>query len=151
MKSPQEVITRAGMFTDKWLGAYERPNRYSWAIVLKSTGEVIGRVFGMNPNDGLRQIELTYELGRKWWRKGLMTEAVKAVIDFFFNNVGFSRIYANHADKNLASGKVMQKCGMKFEGTEKMACKCNNGILDKCNYAIHATDAAVLQTQEIVK
>lgn len=49
MECVDDVINVADMFTDKWLNAYERPNRYSWAIELKSTNEVIGRLFGMNP------------------------------------------------------------------------------------------------------
>lgn len=135
-----EALTNAGMFTDNWLNAYERPERYSWAIQLKSTEEVIGRLFGMNPDDKVKQVELAYELCSKWWNKGLMTEAVKAVIPFFFKEVGFNRVYAYHADKNPASGKVMNKCGMLYEGTLRQACVCNSGIFDKVMYAILAED-----------
>jgi [ribosomal protein S5]-alanine N-acetyltransferase len=140
MKSVHDVIHVAEMFTDEWLGAYERPNRYSWAIELKSSGEIIGRFFGMHPDDTISQVELAYELGQNWWNQGLMTEAVKAVIDFFFKEVGLNRIYANHASENPASGKVMQKCGMTYEGTMRQACKCNNGLFDKVNYAILADE-----------
>lgn len=140
MNCIDDVINNAEMFTDKWFGAYERLNRYSWAIVLKSSGNVIGRFFGMNPNDKVSQIELTYEIGQKWWGIGLMTEAVKAVISFFFDKVGFNRIYAYHAHANPASGKVMQKCGMIYEGTMRQACICNNGLFDMVNYAILAQD-----------
>lgn len=140
MQCVEDVINNAEMFTDKWLGAYDRPNRYSWAIQLKASGEVIGRFFGMHPDDDISQIELAYELGRDWWNQGLMTEAVKAIIDFFFNEVGLNRIYANHASENPASGKVMQKCGMTYEGTMRQALKCNNGLFDKVNYAILADD-----------
>jgi len=121
MRCVEDVIHVAEMFTDEWLGAYNKLNRYSWAIQLKSSGEVIGRFFGMYPNDRLSQIELAYELGRYWWNQGLMTEAVKVVIDFFFNEVGFNRIQSNHAADNPASGRVMQKCGMKYEGTMRQA------------------------------
>jgi len=140
MHCVEDVINVAEMFTDKWLGAYEKPNRYSWAIQLKSSGEVIGRFFGMYPDDQLNQIELAYELGRNWWNQGLMTEAVKSVIDFFFSEVGLNRICSNYADENLASGKVMLKCGMTYEGTMRQACKCNNGLFDKVNYAILADE-----------
>lgn len=136
----EDVINIAEMFTDEWLGAYDRLNRYSWAIQLKVSGEVIGRFFGMHPDDYVSQIELAYELGRNWWNQGLMTEAVKAVIDFFFTEIAINRIYANHASENPASGKVMQKCGMIYEGTMRQACKCNNGLFDKVNYAILADE-----------
>ena len=140
MHCVEDVLSIADMFTENWLGAYDRPNRYSWAIQLASSGEVIGRFFGMHPDDRINQIEAAYELGQKWWNQGIMTEAVKGVIDFFFNEVGFNRIYANHASENPASGRVMQKCGMTYEGTMRQACICNNGLFDKVNYAILAED-----------
>ncbi len=140
MKNVEDVINIAKMFTDEWLDAYDRLNRYSWAIQLKASGEVIGRFFGMHPDDRIGQIELAYELGRNWWNQGLMTEAVKAVIDFFFYETGLNRIFAYHASENPASGKVMQKCGMTYEGTMLQACKCNNGLLDKVIYSILANE-----------
>jgi len=140
MHSVEDVVHAADMFTDTWLNAYERSNRYSWAIQLKSTGEVIGRFFGMHPDDRLRQIELAYELGRNWWNRGLMTEATQAVIHFFFQEVGLNRIQSHHADANPASGKVMQKCGMTYEGTMRQALVCNHGVFDKMNYAIVKND-----------
>lgn len=136
----EDVIYIADMFTEKWLGAYDKPNRYSWAIQLKSSSEVIGRFFGMYPDDRLSQVELAYELGQKWWGQGLMTEAVIRVIDFFFGEVGFNRIQSHHAFDNPASGKVMQKSGMKYEGTMRQACISNNGLFDKVNFAILAND-----------
>ena len=140
MSCLSEVSSNAGMFTDNWINAYERAERYSWAIQLKSTGAVIGRLFGMHPDNEIKQIELAYELGSKWWNQGLMTEAVQVVLPFFFEDVGFNRIFAYHADANPASGKVMQKCGMTYEGTFRQACKCNAGIYDKVMYAILAKD-----------
>ncbi len=140
MKCLEDVKVQAQMFTPEWLGAYDRPNRYSWAIQLKSTGEVIGRYFGMHPDDRISQVELAYELGRNWWNQGYMTEATKAVIDFFFREVGMNRVHANHAHENPASGRVMQKCGMLYEGTHRQACICNNGLFDMVCYAILLED-----------
>ena len=56
-----DVKTKANMFTENWL-SYDNPRRYSWAIELKSTGDVIGRMFGMHPDDELGQVELAYEM-----------------------------------------------------------------------------------------
>lgn len=135
-----DVQNAANMFTKNWLDAYERPDRYSWAIQLKSTGEVIGRYFGMHPDDRVSQVELAYEMGRTWWNQGYMTEATKKVIDFFLRDVGFNRVYAIHASANPASGRVMQKSGMVYEGTLRQAHKCNNGIFDEVRYSILAED-----------
>lgn len=140
MDCVEDVVQSAGMFTDEWLGAYERPDRYSWAIVLRSSNQVIGRMFGMHPDDRISQVELAFELGQNWWNQGLMTEAVKAVIHFFFSQVGLNRIFACHAKGNEASGRVMQKCGMRYEGTMRQAHRCNNGLFDQVNYGILASD-----------
>lgn len=142
MKTLEDVRQRAGMFTPQWLAAYERPDRYSWAITLKESGEAIGRMFGMHPDDRAQEVELAYELGRAFWGRGLMTEAAEAALDFFFQQVGMFRVYAYHASQNPASGRVMQKCGMRCEGTMKQACVCNAGRFDKVNYALLAEEWA---------
>jgi len=126
-----DVMENANMFTPNWL-SYERKDRYSWAITLKDSGEVIGRMFGMHPND--HQVELAYELGPAYWNRGLMTEVARAAIDYFLQEVGLKRVYAYHADQNPASGRVMQKCGMILDSIEPLGCRCNNGIFDKVNY-----------------
>jgi [ribosomal protein S5]-alanine N-acetyltransferase len=140
MNSMDDVLILNNIFTDYWFSKHEKPNYYNWAIQLRSSSEVIGRLWGMHLDEQLSQIELAYELGQNWWNQGLMTEAVKTVIDFFYNEVGFNRICANHASENPASGRVMQKCGMTYEGIMRQACKCNNGLFDKVNYAILADD-----------
>ena len=112
MNSVEDVLTLNNIFTDYWFGKYRQADYYNWAIVLKSSGQVIGRVkgvYGSNLDERIGQILLAYELGENWWNRGLMTEAVKKVIDFFFNEIGFNRIYSSHAHENPASGKVMQK------------------------------------------
>lgn len=134
-----DVQNSAEMFTEKWL-RYDNPKRYSWAIVEKQTGQVIGRMFGMNPDDEIGQVDLAYEMGPDWWNRGLMTEAVEATLRFFLEEVGLNRVFAYHAPENPASGRVMQKCGMVYEGTLRQAGKCNYGIIDVVCYSMLASD-----------
>ena len=134
-----EVQTAAGLFTSRWFAAYERPDRYNWAIQLKG-GPVIGRISGLNPDSRVSQVELAYELGRAWWNQGYATEAARAVIRFFFAEVGFNRIFAYHAPENPASGRVMEKCGMRLEGRLRQAYRCNGGLYDMVVYGILAED-----------
>ena len=138
MNSVSDVLKLNNIFTDFWFAKYEKQNHYDWAIQLKETSKVVGRVRGMHPDDSIGQIELAYEIGKPWWNQGLMTEAVKEVINFLFKEVGFNRISAYHASENLASGKVLKKAGMSFEGTMRQACRCNNGLFDRVNFAILA-------------
>ena len=142
MNCIEDAVNIEKLFTEKWFARYDNPNHYNWAIALKESDEVIGRIRGMNPDDRTSQVELAYELGQNWWNKGLMTEAVNEVIGFFLRAVGFNRVYSSHAHKNPASGKVMQNCGMIYEGTMRQSVKCNNGLFDRVNYAILASDLA---------
>ena len=141
METLSDVQNRAEMFTEKWL-CYDNPKRYSWAIVEKESNQVIGRMFGMHPDDSILEVELAYELGPDFWNKGLMTEAVQAILRFFLNEVGLNRVFAYHAPENPASGRVMQKCGMVYEGTLRQAGKCNYGIFDVVCYSMLASDLA---------
>jgi [ribosomal protein S5]-alanine N-acetyltransferase len=140
MDSMEDVIQKGDMFTEGWLAAYERLDRYSWAIVERKSGMVIGRLFACHPDLTVSQIELTYELGKKWWNLGLMSEAVRRVIAYLIDEVGFNRVYAYHAGPNLASGRVMEKCGMAKEGVLRDGCTSNCGVYDKVIYAILRTD-----------
>ena len=135
-----EDVINADMFTEGWLNAYCHAKRYSWAVQLKETGEVIGRYFGMHPDDELQEIELACEIGKAWWNQGLMTEATKRVIQFFFEEVGLNRIFAWNASENPASGRMQEKAGMKWEGTLRRAAMCNLGVVDQEIHAILAED-----------
>ncbi|GAA0773821.1 hypothetical protein GCM10008908_22630 [Clostridium subterminale] len=68
---------------------------------------------------------------------GIITEALKAVINYLFSEVGFNRIVATHDTNNIASGKVMIKSGMKYEGTLRQSeWRDNKGFYDLAVYAI---------------
>lgn len=80
-----------------------------------------------------------------------MTEAVERVLDFFFCEIQFNRVYAYLAHENPASGRVMQKCGMNYEGTMRQACLCNRGVFDRVNYAILAEDYIIRVNRDITR
>jgi len=69
-------------------------------VLQNSTGEKNNS--SMHPDDKEQSVELGYELGKAWWNQGLMTEAVRAVIDFFLDDVGMQLIYASHSSDNPA-------------------------------------------------
>lgn len=71
-----------------------------------------------------------------------MTEALNAVIKFFFDEVEINRITAAHDTDNPASGRVMAKCGMKYEGTFIQAASNNHGICDIAVYGLVKRDYA---------
>ena len=69
-----------------------------------------------------------------------MSEALAAVIDYLFTEVGMNRIAARHDPNNPHSGGVMRKCGMIYEGTTLSSDKNNQGICDAAHYAILRRD-----------
>ena len=97
----------------------------SWAIELKETGKVVGTIGYMSYNADNATVEVGYSLAREQWGKGLMTEALTAVISETFRALDMHRIEAMHFTDNPASGRVMEKCGMTHEGhlREKVCCK----------------------------
>ena len=113
-----------------------RDNYYHWCIVLKETNEAVGSIGAFRLYDDLKLFEIGYCIGKKFWNKGITTEAMKALIKFFFEEAGVNRIEARHDVKNPASGRVMIKSGLKFEGILRQAGKTNNGINDMAVYAI---------------
>lgn len=119
-----------------WVSHYTEENYYQWAIVLKDLDEPIGSIAAVKVNDTAQWVEIGYCIGRLWWRKGIMSEALKTLIAFFFEKVGVGRIQARHDTRNPNSGAVMVKCGMKFEGTLRRADRNNQGICDTAIYGV---------------
>ena len=121
---------------EDWISFYPRENYYQWAIVLKENGsEPIGNISAVYLNDDISMVHIGYCLGRTWWHRGIMSEALKAVMAFFFDQVGANRIESRHDPRNPHSGMVMKKCGMKYEGTMRSSDRNNQGICDACWYA----------------
>lgn len=73
-------------------------------------------VIGLEITPADERAELGYWLGVDFWNQGYATEAAQAVVEFGFESLGLHRIYARHFSGNVASGRVMQKIGMHYEG-----------------------------------
>ena len=125
---------------DRWVSGSSDPTFYQWAIELKEIGEPIGSISAMNVNEVIGQVEVGYCIGRKWWHRGIVSEAFSALIPFLFEEVGVDRIQARHAVDNPHSGMVMKKCGLTCEGTLRQAGHCNRGITDLRVYSILRSD-----------
>ena len=117
-----------------------RDDYYHWAIVQKDANELLGSIGAFRLYEDIKTFEIGYCIGKKFWNKGITTEAMKALIKFFFEEVGVNRIEARHDTKNPSSGAVMIKSGLKFEGILRQAGKNNSGIGDLAVYAILKED-----------
>lgn len=83
---------------------------------------------------------IAYTLSRDYWGQGIVSEALSRVIEYGFKEVNFRRIEAYHSINNIGSGRVMQKCGMKFEGRMRKKYKSHVGYEDSDLYAILKED-----------
>lgn len=134
---PHSSVEVSRGIIENWLKEYSDEKYYQWAIVLKANGnEPIGDISVVHMNEDISMVHIGYCLGRAWWRRGIMSEALKAVMDFMFDTVEVNRVESRHDPMNPNSGKVMQKCGMKYEGTLRSADRNNQGICDACYYAL---------------
>ncbi|MEM0966239.1 MAG: GNAT family N-acetyltransferase [Verrucomicrobiota bacterium] len=88
----------------------------TFAIEERESGELIGAI-GLEFNASQKRGTLGYWIGTQFWGKGFCTEAAKAVIEYGFTEMNCHKIEANHMKENRASGRVMEKCGMKHEGS----------------------------------
>ena len=106
---------------EKWITSCEEKaasgELIDFAITLNADGSFLGAI-GIHPDDKGNQAELGYWVGKPYWNQGYGTEAVKAVIDHGFTHLKLERVYAAHFTRNPSSGRVMQKAGMLYEGSQ---------------------------------
>ena len=107
--------------TRETISDIRRQYRHGWpssfAIALKDTDRMIGSIGFMWLNPENRSAEIGYSLGKEHWNRGYMTEALTELIRFSFVTLRLHRLEAQHDIRNPASGRVMQKAGMQYEGT----------------------------------
>src|SRR5262249_37189964 len=96
---------------------YKEREGIRWGITRRGEDEVIGSCGFHHFDDGFRRAELGYELRRAYWRQGIMTEAVHAVLAFGFHEMGLYRIEAVVDGMNERSKGLLRKLGFTQEGT----------------------------------
>lgn len=105
---------------EEWISkhapAFAEGKAADWAITLADTGELLGSI-GLIFDEVHRRAEMGYWVAAPHWGKGYCTEAAKRVLNYGFNERGLLRVCAHHFGSNPASGRIMQKIGMKYEGT----------------------------------
>ncbi|MBQ3979449.1 MAG: GNAT family N-acetyltransferase [Lachnospiraceae bacterium] len=127
----------------KWVSFYDDGRTYNWGITLKGEDRVIGNIAVVERDERTCSYEIGYCLGKAFWGKGIMPEALRAVIRYLFEGESdLQRIYATHDLRNGKSGRVMEKAGMHFDGTLRGSKKNNQGIHDTAYYSVLRTDMA---------
>ena len=128
------------MYIDSLIHGYEKLNNYNWGIELKEIGQVIGGIGAVRLDENVESVHIGYCLGRQWWNRGITSEAFCEVIRFFMDEVKVNRIESRYDPRNIYSGKVMEKCGLLYEGTLHQSAYNNQGICDAAWYGLLRED-----------
>lgn len=107
---------------EAWIDTHQSEFESKKSLVLAlcdiRAGDLIGAM-GLRIKMEFNHAELGYWIGEPFWGNGYATEAAKAILAYGFTVLGLNKIHAHHMTDNAASGKVMQKIGMAFEGRMK--------------------------------
>ena len=134
---PREVV-------DSWISylqkSFEQGAAYEFAVFLKESDRYIGNCGLVTVSKTHKNAEVGYFIDVSQWGKGYATEACKKIINFGFKEHQLNRIYSRCMVRNIASRKVMEKCGMVWEGRHKQEFLKGNVYEDMDYLAILAED-----------
>ena len=145
---PHQDISESLESLQRILDRYEEEDYYCWAIEAKEEEGLIGliKLMRFDPRDN--SCSFAYMLGCHYWNKGYGTEALKAVFRFAFEELKVERIVADHMAPNIASGRVMEKLGMKHIATEPEKYEKTGRRYDALVYELRSTSDAPMTANE---
>jgi [ribosomal protein S5]-alanine N-acetyltransferase len=129
-----DVRSFVHMFID-WSEEVPR-KKFQFAIILKEEGCLIGNCGLRKQSAYIQMADLGYEIDRRYWGYGYATEASRALLEFGFEQLGLHRIWAYCIAENVASARVLEKIGMKYEGLQRESEWMKNRWWDTLHYAI---------------
>ncbi len=119
---------------------YMRDNGY-FAIALREGNRCVG-CFDIRLDTENEKAGFGYVLRRDMWNQGYATEVLRAVVDFCFDVLELNRVAGDHFSENPASGRVMEKSGLRYEGLARAEMKVKGAFIDFAHYAILREDWA---------
>jgi len=126
-------------FIESQFRDYKKGSLINFAVVLQDSDLLIGSM-GISINNKLNEGEMGFWIGVDYWGNGYCTEAAKSVLHYGFSIRKLDRIYAFHFSDNDASGRVLQKIGMKFEGKRKKEYWHRGKLKDTVHFGIYKSD-----------
>lgn len=118
-------------------GLSESEDTLRWGIELKETGLLIGSVgFNVWELSGAYRGEIGYDLGRDFWGRGYMSEALRMVLAYGYGTMGLNRIEALVDPRNTASRELLRAFGFREEGLLREYQKTEHGFVDLLMYSL---------------
>lgn len=113
---------------------------FELGIELKETKEIIGMVSLIKIDYDNKKAEIGYWLGKKYWGRKIMKEAIKLLLDFGFKKLKLVRIYARVMHPNTSSARLLEKAGFKYEGRMRKTTFKNGKWMDDLIYSILSSE-----------
>jgi RimJ/RimL family protein N-acetyltransferase len=124
---------------EQWIAtlgpAFEKGEHIALAITAREDGALLGAI-GLTLDVANQRAELGYWIGKPYWGHGYATEAARALVRFGFERLSLNRIYAHHFSHNPASGRVLQKAGLSYEGYLAQAIRKCERFVDVVLYGV---------------
>jgi [ribosomal protein S5]-alanine N-acetyltransferase len=133
---PHTDVHETERFLAECIEAWEQCARFPWVITLKDDGELIGMV-EIRVNSF--KADVGYVIARRWWGKGLATEALRPIVEWAMAQPNIYRVWALCDVANVASARVLEKAGMKREGLLRrnmLHPNASSEPRDSCCYAV---------------
>ncbi|MDD1708536.1 MAG: GNAT family N-acetyltransferase [Methanoregulaceae archaeon] len=111
-----------------------------YAITLRDKGILLGAIGLMKIDTRNERARVGYWIGLPYWNKGYATEALASILGYGFRVKGLNRINAYFMTENRASGRVLEKCGMRYEGTMRQHIRKGDRYKDIAVYGILRED-----------
>lgn len=109
---------------------YKQGIFHDFGVILKEDNKLIGTCGFARIDKANATAEAGYVLNPDYWGRGLASEALSAVITLGFEYCGLNRIESRYMTGNTASRRVMEKCGMTFEGVLRQSVFAKDGYVD---------------------
>lgn len=121
---------------DKYIGSYEKSDYYRWAVTEKNSDECIGQIAYFLVDSKNHFAEIEYCIGEEFQRRGYATEAAKAVIAYGFDSIGLHKVQICTKTVNEPSKRVIEKCGLTYEGTLRDYFYMDGGYVGRLYFSI---------------
>ncbi len=135
-KHPFKTKVEAAGMIYKVVNAFQNKEGIRWGIAFKDTEKLIGSAGIWRLDMRHSRGEIGYELLPKHWGLGIMSEALKEILDFGFDKMGLHSMEANIDPENIASAKLLEKIGFRKEGYLRESYFFNNKFFDNVIYSL---------------
>jgi len=139
--APEDIKAAKGEFETYILGPWRESTGLRWGITLKADGGLIGSCgFYKWERDPHRKAEIGYDLAPEYWGRGIMREALQAIIRYGFEEMNLNRVTLLAISYNERSLRLAERLGFVKEGVMRESAYFDGGFIDDVLYSLLRRD-----------